>query len=189
MSTNRELFPETLLVQSIGSEVFTTSRKVAEHFGKKHGHVLRSIDLIQAELPYLVPTGILFFRGTYDVEVGFAAKAPSTSNPKLDRKSGVRKAPMYWLSHDGFALLAMSFTGRDAMAWKLKFLAAFREMERQLNARTARESAALFQLRPRWRVIRDNPGLRNNQMTLLTGHKSPSSITANRRRMREVGLA
>jgi hypothetical protein len=51
-----------------------------------------------------------------------------------------------------------------------------------------RESAALYALRPRWQPIVAHPDMKRAALTELTGHKSPNSITACRRRMREVGL-
>jgi phage regulator Rha-like protein len=192
---NRDLFPETLLTQMLGNTVFTSSRKLAEHFGKRHDDVLRAIRKLLADLPEPGFADANFIAMTYQQKVGVTPTKAAAYSAKLRSKSthrsgaATREMPMYLLTEEGFAILAMGFTGREALAWKLKFLAAFRDMERQLHARTARESSALFHLRPRWRVIRDNPGLRNSQMAQLTGHKSPSSITANRRRMRQVGLA
>ena len=39
---------------------------------------------------------------------------------------------MYEVSRDGFSLLAMGFTGKKALDWKLKFLSAFNAMEQAL---------------------------------------------------------
>lgn len=38
------------MVQAKNGEVVTTSRKVAEYFGKRHGDVLRKIEQVKAEL-------------------------------------------------------------------------------------------------------------------------------------------
>lgn len=40
---------------------------------------------------------------------------------------------MYYLTRDGFSLLAMGFTGKKALQWKMAFLKAFNEMERLLQ--------------------------------------------------------
>ena len=37
------------------------------------------------------------------------------------------------MNRDGFSLLAMGFTGRDAIEWKLKYIKAFNDMEAELN--------------------------------------------------------
>lgn len=36
------------------------------------------------------------------------------------------------MNRDGFSLLAMGFTGKNALEWKLKYIQAFNEMEKQL---------------------------------------------------------
>jgi phage regulator Rha-like protein len=41
--------------------------------------------------------------------------------------------PMYQMSRDGFSLLAMGFTGKRALEWKVKFLKAFNQMEGALS--------------------------------------------------------
>jgi hypothetical protein len=38
------------------------------------------------------------------------------------------------MNRDGFTLLAMGFTGADAMQWKIKYIQAFNEMEKQITA-------------------------------------------------------
>lgn len=40
--------------------------------------------------------------------------------------------PMYLMNRDGFTLLAMGFNGKAALEWKLKYIAAFNEMEKKL---------------------------------------------------------
>ena len=48
-----------------------------------------------------------------------------------------RVLPAYRLTRDGFTLLAMGFTGKEAMQWKVAYLTAFNKMEAELLARTA----------------------------------------------------
>ncbi|MCM1508327.1 MAG: Rha family transcriptional regulator [Ruminococcus flavefaciens] len=38
----------------------------------------------------------------------------------------------YDVTRDGFTLLVMGFTGKEALSWKLKYIDAFNNMERQL---------------------------------------------------------
>lgn len=40
---------------------------------------------------------------------------------------------MYHLTREGFMLLAMGFTGKEALRWKLAFIAAFNRMEAELK--------------------------------------------------------
>ena len=121
---NHDLFPGILLVDfDRDNRIYTTSLKVAEHFHKRHTHVLDSSNRLIAELPEDI--GEPNFRLT----------------SYTDRWN--RRKDMYELTHDGFALLAMGFTGKKALEWKVDFLRAFREMEQRLNELREKESRAL----------------------------------------------
>lgn len=171
MST-QELFPRHLLVSvDANQQVYTTSRKVAEHFGKLHKNVLRDIEQLLAEMPENQ-----FGRLNFE--------------PSVYYNEQYKLQPEYHLTHDGFALLAMGFTGREALQWKISFLEAFRTLERQLRELTEQKASALDALHPHWPIIRDGTlkGLSRQQICDRTGHKSTNSITANRRRLRELGL-
>lgn len=183
-----DLFPETLLVSREGERIFTTSRKVAEHFHKNHQHVLRNIEKLLVDL---------------ESDSSILRSQTESDGPKLDsqtefsrlnfkqsdyKNSRGKTYPMFKLTEEAFALLAMGFTGKEALAWKVQFLSAFRDMERQIVAQQKRESNALFLLRPKWGPIVARPDMRREQLIGLTGHRSPNSITACRRRMRDIGL-
>lgn len=172
-----DLFPETLLVDIADGHTFTTSLKIAEHFKKRHDHVLRNIEKLIGDLEACSP-----ILGSMDEfrQRNFA------SATYLDRRGNIQ--PMFTLSEEAFALVTMGFTGLDALAWKVKFLAAFRDMERQLAALKEREANALYAIRPRRKPIAAHPELSRSQLIGLTGHRSPNSITACRRRMRDAGL-
>ena len=99
----------------------TDSRKVAEFFSKRHKNVLRDIRELIAGID-AESTGLIsgrsqnfFIEGTY--------KAPRRKNPD----------PMYYMTRDGFSLLAMGFTGKKALQFKLAFLDKFNSMERELD--------------------------------------------------------
>lgn len=150
---------------------FTTSRAVAERFGKNHKDVLRTLEKLVSDSP--------------DQEFSRRNFAPSTYT-----NTRGKSYPEYRLTHDGFALLAMRFTGTEALAWQIAFLSAFNALEAELKARVEREANALYRLRPHWRAINVglSAGLKRSQICLLTGHRSADTITANKRRMREAGL-
>jgi hypothetical protein len=59
------------------------------------------------------------------------------------------------MNRDGFSLLAMGFTGKKALEWKLKFLAAFNLMEQTL----------LNQQNLSWKEARDNNKLARREET------------------------
>lgn len=88
------------------------SREVAKNFEKRHDHVLNSIENIITENPGLIE--VYFFRGHY--------------------KSGTGKSyKRYLMTRDGFTLLAMGFTGKKALEWKLKYIEAFNAMEETIK--------------------------------------------------------
>ena len=93
----------------------TTSLKIAEVFGKQHKHVIDAIRKIEAPSTFTEPN---FRPSEYIDQTG-------------------RKLPMYIVTRDGFTLLAMGFTGKAAMQFKVAYIEAFNAMER-----TIRESAA-----------------------------------------------
>lgn len=166
-----ELFPETLLVAQSAGRIFTTSLKVAEHFEKRHKNVLQSIEKLLADCP--------------DEDFGRLNFQPSSYQNEQNKTQ-----PMYHLTEEGFALLAMGFTGPKALQWKIDFLNAFRAMEAELKRRTERRAQALAFVRPYWPVILDGleAGLSRRDICALTGHKSPDTITANKRRLKRAGL-
>jgi len=108
-------------LEVIEGHVTTTSNQIAAHFGKRHDTVLRAIRNLLAELPE-------------DYRRNFAEVKTEFTNGK----GGVQQATAYRITRDGFTLLAMGFTGKEAMQWKVAYLAAFNKMEAELLARTTR---------------------------------------------------
>lgn len=100
---------EIVLSMQSGEPV-ASSRQIAENFEKRHDHVMRDIDAIKKDVPNF---GEMFFETT----------APDSYG---------REQRAYLMNRDGFTLLAMGFTGKAALEWKLKYIAAFNEMEKKL---------------------------------------------------------
>lgn len=99
----------------IDSRAVTTSLKVAEVFEKRHKDVLRIIDRVLKETSAQnCADGVFFDRSTY-------------------KDSNNRTQPMYYINRDGFALLAMSFTGQKAMQFKMNYINAFNKMEEYIK--------------------------------------------------------
>ena len=96
--------------------ITTSSLQVAHFFGKRHTHVLRAIKNLLAEMPegYAPNFGLI----QADVDLG---------------NGRTRKTPAYRMTREGFMLLAMGFTGKEALRWKLSFIAAFNRMEAELQ--------------------------------------------------------
>lgn len=115
----------TSLVSVSNNHVITTSICIAEQFGKRHDYVIREIRKLIAKLP---ADRLHTFEETVNER-----KNPSGGAPI--------KSIFYNLTRDGFALLAMGFTGKNALQFKLKYLAAFNAMEAEL-VRIASESTS-----------------------------------------------
>lgn len=108
------------LVFTRKNEAVTDSLTVAEFFQKRHDKVLRAIDELLGGLPKNGETP-LFMETTYVEE----------QNGQTYRK--------YIMTRDGFSLLAMGFTGKKALQWKLKYIEAFNKMESALMERKNEE--------------------------------------------------
>ena len=89
-----------------------TSLQVAEHFGKRHNDVLRAVRNLGCSEDFSLRN---FAQSTY----------------LNDRK---QSQPMYYISRDGFAMLGMGFTGKEAIQWKEAYIAAFNAMEARLKS-------------------------------------------------------
>lgn len=92
-----------------------SSRVIAYDFDKQHKHVLESIDnLIKA--------------------MGGAEKlADLYIESKYQHPQNKQWYKEYLLTRDGFSLLVMGFTGKEALHWKLQYIEAFNKMEMQIK--------------------------------------------------------
>lgn len=84
---------------------------MAEKFGKRHDRVLRAIENLLLGLPKIEETPKMFWKSFY-----------------IEEQNGQRY-PKYIMNRDGFSLLVMGFTGKDALEWKLQYIKAFNQME------------------------------------------------------------
>lgn len=97
------------LVIMHNKQAVTTSLRVAEVFGKDHKHVLETISNLAAEKS----AAKFFAEATYD--------------------NRGKQYPMYYMNRDGFTLLAMGFTGKKALQFKISYINAFNSMETQIK--------------------------------------------------------
>lgn len=96
----------------------TTSRAVAEQFGKQHKNVIRDIETLVSQLK-IEPATANF------AELNFI---------QIDQPDAQGKPrPAYLLTRDGFTLLAMGFTGAKAVQFKVAYINAFNRMERLIR--------------------------------------------------------
>ena len=102
-----------LLEREDGTPV-VSSRQVAENFEKNHRDVLRAVDKMKEDVRNFAQ---MFFESTEADSYG-------------------RNQRIYLMTRDGFTLLAMGFTGKKALEWKIKYIEAFNEMEEKLRNKT-----------------------------------------------------
>lgn len=140
------------LVQIKNNQVVVSSRQVAEKFGKLHKDVLESIrNILVAE-----NSATKFYQESTHEYRG-------------------QKFPEYLMNRDGFSLLVMGFTGKDALHWKMKYIAAFNEMEAKLNGKPisllkekeieARLNNSRARIASEFRKIAEKPTYRNTNIS------------------------
>jgi anti-repressor protein len=94
-----------LVIRGHTGEPVTNSLLVAEKFGRRHKYVLESIKNLMVNSD----AKMYFIESEYESRGKFY--------------------PMYVMNRDGFSLLAMGFTGRQALEFKISFIKAFNRME------------------------------------------------------------
>lgn len=130
------------LVEVKGNQVVVASRSVAEKFSKLHKDVLENIrNILSAE-----NSANKFFKKTSYVYRG-------------------RTLPEYLMTRDGFSLLAMGFTGKKALQWKIKYIEAFNRMEEALKHPPTRELPDI----PKCKYFRGTPVVTMHDLALVTG--------------------
>ena len=92
-------------------QAVTTSLQVAEVFGKEHKNVLRDISNLNLD------------------RLNFEQMFMESTEPD----SYGRDRRIYYMNRDGFTLLAMGFTGKKALGFKLKYIEAFNNMEKAIK--------------------------------------------------------
>ncbi|EFT9819315.1 peptidase [Salmonella enterica] len=95
----------------IAGKVVTSSLAVASYFGKQHKNVIQKIASLECSAEF---TELNFQLSEY-----------------IDASG--RKLPCYQITRDGFAFLAMDFTGKRAAQFKEAYINAFNQMEKQLS--------------------------------------------------------
>lgn len=109
-----------LVFKGQNDQVLTNSILVAEKFGKEPNDVVRAIDnlLQNADNECDAKVRDMFVEYTEDVP---------------QPNGGVKSARRFIMNRDGFTLLAMGFTGKKALKFKLGYIAAFNSMENALK--------------------------------------------------------
>ncbi|GDJ31578.1 peptidase [Escherichia coli] len=110
--------PEIAIVDG---QAVTSSLAVANFFSKRHDDVLKKIR-------------------TLECSASFTARNFSVSD--YTDCTG-RKLPCYQITRDGFAFLAMGFTGKRAARFKEAYINAFNQMEKSLSGADASDMSAV----------------------------------------------
>ncbi|MFO1803897.1 Rha family transcriptional regulator [Pseudomonas aeruginosa] len=109
--SNTKAQPSTeVSVEIIGGKPTTTNLDVAKHFRKRHDNVLRDIKNLECPEDFAL--------------LNFEECSRTGANN--------RPEPYVRMTRDGFTLLCMGFTGKEAMHWKIAYINAFNKMEQVL---------------------------------------------------------
>ncbi|WP_406704980.1 Rha family transcriptional regulator [Sodalis sp.] len=101
-------------------KALTTSRDVADYFGKRHERILDKIKNLDCSAVFNQHNFVLV--------------------DYVDAKG--EKRPMFEMTKDGFVFLVMGFTGKKAAAFKEAYIAEFNRMEAELYAMPRHNSSA-----------------------------------------------
>jgi len=120
------------LVEMKQGKVVVSSKDVAEKFNKPHRYTLIKIRTLSEQIGEELG-GQTFCLSSY----------VSEQNKVL---------PCYDITRDGFTLLAMGFTGKEALQWKIKYMQAFNKMEAMLSG----EKSVMQSLNEALRLMEDD---------------------------------
>lgn len=101
-----------VVIKKVNGELVVTSRQVAEDFEKEHNDVKKRIRELIKDM------------GEISHNYFINSEYKDTMN---------RLQNEYLLTKEGFSLLVMGFTGAKALQWKIKYIEAFKQMEKQLK--------------------------------------------------------
>ncbi|VBO15442.1 Rha family transcriptional regulator [Burkholderia pseudomallei] len=105
-----------------GDRLVTDSRRVAKAFGKRHDNVLRDIHAMRDN-------------DEAEIREHYRLNFEETVETRPSPLGGVIPSVAYRMTKDGFAELAMSFTGNKARIIRIRFLAAFNAMAEYIARR------------------------------------------------------
>ncbi|ENE0981924.1 Rha family transcriptional regulator [Salmonella enterica] len=107
-------------IRIINGQAVTSSQAVADYFIKRHDNVIQKIKNLECSSKF---AALNFKESEYTDATG-------------------RKLPCYNITRDGFAFLAMGFTGKRAAQFKEAYINAFNQMEKQLSIPSVLSDAA-----------------------------------------------
>ncbi len=144
----------------------TSSRIVAEYFGKQHHHVVRDIRTLISQKPDL----------ERNANFGECSETINLAN------GATRQVPFFWMDRKGFSLLAMGFTGAKALEFKCAFYDEFERMEQALKNPPAPAYITDAQQREIQRAVgRRSEGYGINYQTIYSALKNHFNVPSYKR--------
>lgn len=116
------------LVNIKDGQAVVSSREISNSFNKEHNDTKKRIR---------------------EIEKDMGGKSHNYFYTSIYRDSINREQEEVLMNRDGFTLLAMGFTGKKALEWKLKYIEAFNEMEKTIKSNQLDTS----QLSPQTQVL------------------------------------
>lgn len=167
-----DIIPVIDVHQNNGTLV-TTSRNVAEVFGKLHKNVLADIEAALTSIENISKTETAYISQSSNLSSGL--NKPFFRTNSLFIKSEYkpdpngRSYPEYLITKDGLTLLVMGYTGETAMRFKLAYIQRFNEMEALLKEQQNKTKAIEYTLKDRLEstaLILQVAGITGNQLAL-----------------------
>lgn len=114
MTTSNAIATSVPTVSIVNNHAITTSKAVAEFFGKRHADVLRAIENLDCSPEF--------------TSTNFCVHAEFIQAGAVERES-----KYYEMTKDGFTFLVMGFTGKRAAQFKEAYINRFNELETALH--------------------------------------------------------
>ena len=123
-----------LVFRGQNDQVCTSSFKVAEFFEKNHPDVVRAIDRLRDKLQ----STDFQCDAKMSSEIIFEEHFEDIPQPN----GGTKKGKYFIMNKDAFTLLAMGFTGKRVLEFKIAYINEFNRMEAELKSQQTKQLSA-----------------------------------------------
>ena len=123
-----------LVFRGQNDQVCTSSFKVAEFFEKNHPDVVRAIDRLRDKLQ----STDFQCDAKMSSEIIFEEHFEDIPQPN----GGTKKSKYFIMNKDAFTLLAMGFTGKRVLEFKIAYINEFNKMEAELKSQQTKQLSA-----------------------------------------------
>ena len=125
---------DNLVFKGQNDQVCTSSFKVAEFFEKNHPDVVRAIDRLRDKLQ----STDFQCDAKMSSEIIFEEHFEDIPQPN----GGTKKGKYFIMNKDAFTLLAMGFTGKRVLEFKIAYINEFNKMEAELKSQQTKQLSA-----------------------------------------------